>query len=92
MSLPKILHDFILVTAAKPETKSAGGLIIPDSAQEQQNRGTVVAMGPKVGLTSLISPEIGDVIEYGQYAFRELPHEGIDYLLIKETDVLFILK
>lgn len=89
-NFPKPLHDRIIVTAEKPETVTAGGIIIPESASEQQNRGYVMAIGPKVGKGSPVKIKVGDLVEYGEYAGNDISHEGIDYLIMRETDILFI--
>lgn len=84
------LHDRVLVKAAEAETKSAGGIIIPDTATEKPQRGTVVAVGsgkPEEPMTV----KVGDTVLYGKYAGTELQVEGVDYLIMRESDILAIV-
>ena len=92
-SLPIPMQDRLIVTKKKPESVSAGGLIIPEMALEKESQGIVVAVGPTVGKKDLSSviPKVGDKIFYGEYAGIPLPYEGEEYLIIKENDVLCIL-
>ena len=85
----KILAGKILVKPAAAEEKTSSGIIIPDTAQEKPQQGTVV----KVGVAKKDEPmeiKIGDVVLYGKYGGQDLTIEGDDYLLISQTDVLFI--
>jgi chaperonin GroES len=80
------LHDRVVVEPAPAEEKTAGGLIIPDTAKEKPQRGTVVAVGPgkKDEPTTL---KVGDVVLYGKYSGTEIQIDGKDYMIMKETDV-----
>ncbi len=81
------LADRILVAPAAAETKTSSGIIIPDTAKEKPQKGTVVAVGP--GTTDQpVTLQVGDVVLYGKYSGTELNHEGEDYLIMKESDVL----
>lgn len=81
------LADRILVAPAAAETKTSSGIIIPDTAKEKPQKGTVVAVGP--GTTEQpVTLQVGDVVLYGKYSGTELNHEGEDYLIMKESDVL----
>ena len=81
------LADRILVAPAAAETKTSSGIIIPDTAKEKPQKGTVVAVGP--GATDQpVTLQVGDVVLYGKYSGTELNHEGEDYLIMKESDVL----
>ena len=81
------LADRILVAPAAAETKTSSGIIIPDTAKENPQKGTVVAVGP--GTTDQpVTLQVGDVVLYGKYSGTELNHEGEDYLIMKESDVL----
>lgn len=84
------LADRVLVKAAEAETKTAGGIIIPDSAKEKPQRGTVVAAGPgkKDEPTTV---KVGDTILYGKYSGTELTVDGEDYLIMRESDIFAIL-
>jgi chaperonin GroES len=84
------LADRVLVKPAEAETKTAGGIIIPDSAKEKPQRGVVVAAGPgkKDEPTTV---KVGDTILYGKYSGTELQVEGVDYLIMRESDIFAIL-
>ncbi|MBP7389087.1 MAG: co-chaperone GroES [Chitinophagales bacterium] len=84
------LGDRVLVKPADAETKTAGGIIIPDSAKEKPQRGTVVAVGPgkKDEPTTV---KAGDTVLYGKYSGTELQVEGDDYLIMRESDIFAIL-
>lgn len=86
----KPLQDRVLVKPADAETKTAGGIIIPDSAKEKPQRGTVVAAGPgkKDEPTSV---KEGDTILYGKYSGTEIQIDGQDYLIMRESDIFAIL-
>ena len=83
----KPLADRVLVQPSSAETKTASGIIIPDSAQEKPQKGKVVAVGPGTK-ENPISLKIGDRILYGKYSGTELKHDGMDYLIMKESDIL----
>ena len=86
----KPLADRVLVEPAAAETKTSSGIIIPDTAKEKPQRGTVVAVGP--GTTeNPVKLSVGDTVLYGKYAGTELSHEGSDYLIMKEADILAIV-
>lgn len=90
-NLPRPLGPRILVSKDAAETVSFGGIIIPGIAQENTNRGVVLALGPEVGKESLKSPRIGDTVQFNEYAAVEIEHEGQEYLLVRENDILIIL-
>ncbi|GAO44315.1 co-chaperone GroES [Flavihumibacter petaseus] len=84
------LHDRVVVKPAPAEEKTAGGIIIPDTAKEKPQRGTVVAAGPgKKDEPTLV--KVGDTVLYGKYAGTELQLEGGDYLIMRESDILAIV-
>jgi len=86
----KPLADRVLVMPAPAETKTSSGIIIPDTAQEKPQRGTVVAVGngkPDEPMTV----KVGDSVLYGKYSGTELQHEGSDYLIMRESDIYAIL-
>ncbi len=85
----KILAGKILVKPKAAETKTASGIIIPDSAKEKPLQGEVVLVGAEKK-DEKMEVSIGDVVLYGKYAGTELNVEGVDYLLISQSDVLFI--
>ena len=86
----KPLADRVLVEPAAAETKTSSGIIIPDSAKEKPQKGTVVAVGSGTK-DNPITVTIGDSVLYGTYSGTELQHEGKDYLIMKESDILAIV-
>ena len=86
----KPLADRVLVEPAAAETKTSSGIIIPDTAKEKPQKGTVVAVG-KGTKDNPITVAVGDRVLYGKYAGTELQHEGKDYLIMKESDILAIV-
>ena len=85
----KILAGKILVQTQEAEEKTVSGIIIPDSAQEKPQVGTVVLVG--AGKTDEpMELKVGDVVFYGKYAGVELNVDDADYLLMSQTDVLYI--
>lgn len=86
----KPINDRVVVKPAPADTKTKGGIIIPDTAKEKPQRGEIVAVGPgKDGNAMTVSK--GDIVLYGKYAGQELNHEGEDYLIMREDDILVIL-
>lgn len=84
------LADRVLVEPAAAETKTAGGIIIPDTAKEKPMRGKIVAVGngkPDEPMTV----KVGDTVLYGKYAGTELSIDGKDYLIMKESDIYAIV-
>ncbi len=84
------INDRVSVKPAAAEETSKGGIIIPDTAKEKPQRGTVVAVGPgKDG--EAMTVKVNDVVLYGKYAGQEVSHQGEDFLIMKEDDILLIL-
>lgn len=84
------LADRVLIEANAAETTTASGIIIPDTAKEKPQEGTVIAVGPgKVDEPTTVKE--GDKVLYGKYAGSELKLDGKDYLIVKESDLLGIL-
>ena len=86
----KPLADRVIVEPAAAETKTASGIIIPDTAQEKPQRGTIVAAGngkPEEPMTV----KVGDNVLYGKYAGTEFKYEGKDYLIMRESDIFAII-
>ena|ERR1700712_969223 len=84
--------DRVVVEAAAAEEKTASGIIIPDTAKEKPQKGTVVAVGPGkyAELTGTIIPmayKLGDVVLYGKYAGTEITIDGKEYLIMRESDI-----
>ena len=85
------LADRVIIQQAEAETKTASGIIIPDTAKEKPQKGTVVAVG-KGTKENPITVSVGDTILYGKYAGTELKYNESDYLIMKESDILAIIK
>ena len=85
------LADKVIVQQAEAETKTASGIIIPDTAQEKPQKGNIVAVG-KGTKENPITVKVGDLVLYGKYAGTELKFEGEDFLIMKESDILAIIK
>jgi chaperonin GroES len=86
----KPLADRVLVEAAKAEEKTAGGIIIPDTAKEKPQRGKVIAVG--IGKKDEpLTVKIGDSVLYGKYAGTEINIEGKEFLIMRESDIFAIL-
>ncbi|MDA8947738.1 co-chaperone GroES [Flavobacteriaceae bacterium] len=86
----KPLADRVLIEPAAAETKTSSGIFIPDTAKEKPQKGTVVAVGTGTK-ENPITVSVGDSVLYGKYAGTELQHEGVDYLIMKESDILAIV-
>ncbi len=86
----KPLADRVLVVPAAAETKTSSGIIIPDTAKEKPQKGTVAAVGPGTK-DNPITVKVGDQVLYGKYAGNELQHDGVVYLMMKESDLLAIV-
>ena len=91
----KPLADRVVVEAAPAEEMSSGAIILPDTAQEKPQQGTVVAVGPgktnDSGKEVAMSVKKGDKILYGKYSGTEFAFEGTEYLIMRESDILAIL-
>jgi chaperonin GroES len=86
----KPINDRVVVKPHAAEGKTKGGIIIPDTAKEKPLKGEVVAVGPgKDG--NLMTVAVGDVVLYGKYAGQEMSYESVDYLIMREDDILIIL-
>ena len=86
----KPLADRVLVEPTAAETKTASGIIIPDTAKEKPQEGTVVAVG-NGKVDEPMTVKVGDKVLYGKYSGTELKIEGTDYLIVKESDLLGVL-
>lgn len=89
----ELFDDRVLVKPAAAEEKTAGGIIIPDTAKEKPQRGSVVAVGPgkyaeQTGSLIPMKQKVGDVILYGKYAGTEVSVDGEDYLIMRSSDIL----
>jgi len=90
------LHDRVLVRRLEAEEKSAGGIIIPDTAQEKPMQGQVIAVGPgarnEKGEIAALDVKEGDRILFGKWSGTEVKMDGEDMLIMKESDIMGILE
>ena len=84
------LHDRVLIKVLDSEEKTAGGIIIPDTAKEKPQKGVVVAVGSGTK-DNPITVKVGDTVLYGKYSGTELKFESNDYLIMRESDILAIV-
>jgi chaperonin GroES len=86
------LHDRVVVKRIDAEERSAGGIIIPDTAKEKPSQGEVVAVGPggrdEVGKLIPIDIEVGDRVLFGKWSGTEVKIDGQDLLIMKESDIM----
>ena len=85
----KPLADRVLIEPQEAQTKTAGGIYIPDTAKEKPQQGKVIAVGP--GKNEPMEVKAGDVVLYGKYAGTEVTVEDKKYLIVKQQDILAIL-
>ncbi len=84
------LADRVVVKAAEAEVKTKSGIIIPDTAKEKPQKGTVMAVG--VGKKDEpLTVKVGDTVLYGKYSGTEINIEGDDFLIMRESDILAII-
>ncbi|MDE0472889.1 MAG: co-chaperone GroES [Ekhidna sp.] len=86
----KPLADRVLVNPAAAEEKTASGIIIPDTAKEKPQQGTIIAIGSGKK-DEPINVKVGDQVLYGKYSGTEITIEGKDYLIMKESDIYGII-
>jgi chaperonin GroES len=90
------LHDRVVVKRIDAEEKSAGGIIIPDTAKEKPSQGEIVAVGPggrdENGKLIPIDLKTGEVVLFGKWSGTEVKIDGIDYLIMKESDIMGVLE
>lgn len=84
------LHDRVVIKPAPAEEKSAGGIIIPDTAKEKPQRGIVIASGPGKK-DEPVTVKKGDAVLYGKYSGTEIRIDGQDLLILREGDILAIV-
>lgn len=85
----KPLADRVLVKPAEAEQKTAGGIIIPDTAKEKPQKGTVIAVGPGKK-DEPMTVKVNDTVLYGKYSGTEIQLDGENYLIMKESDIYAI--
>ena len=90
------LHDRVLVKRLESEAKTAGGIILPDTAQEKPSEGEVVAVGSgnkaEDGTVTALDVAVGDKILFGKWSGTEVKFDGADYLIMQEKDIMGIIK
>jgi chaperonin GroES len=90
------LHDRVVVRRVDEDTKSKGGIIIPDTAQEKPMQGEVIAVGPggrdESGKLIPIDVKPGDTVIFGKWSGTEVKIEGVEYLIMKESDIMGVLQ
>ena len=90
------LHDRVLVRRVEAEEKTAGGIIIPDTAKEKPQEGEVIAVGPgardETGKVQPLDVKSGDRILFGKWSGTEVKLNGEDLLIMKESDILGVLE
>jgi chaperonin GroES len=84
------INDRVVIKPAEAEETSKGGIILPEQAKEKPQRGIVVAVGPGKD-DKAMTVKKDDVVLYGKYAGQEISHEGNDYIIMREDDILVIL-
>ncbi len=89
------LHDRVIVRRLEQEEKTAGGIIIPDTAKEKPVQGEVIAVGPGVrdNTGKLVTPDVkaGDLVLFGKWGGTEVKLDGEDFLIMKESDIMGII-
>ena len=89
------LHDRVVVKRIEAEEKTAGGIIIPDTAKEKPQQGEVVAVGPgrrdEAGKLIPIDVQAGDRVLFGKWSGTEVKIDGVEYLIMKESDIMGVL-
>ena len=90
------LHDRVVVKRIEAEERTAGGIIIPDTAKEKPQQGEVVAVGSggrdESGKLIPIDVKVGDRVLYGKWSGSDVKMDGIEYLIMKENDILGVLE
>ena len=89
------LHDRVVVERIDAEEKTAGGIIIPDTAKEKPQQGEVIAVGPggrdETGKLIPIDVKVGDRVLFGKWSGTEVKIDGVEYLIMKENDIMGVL-
>ena len=89
------LHDRVVVRRVEEETKTAGGIIIPDTAKEKPSQGEIIAVGPggrdESGKLIPIDLKAGDRVLFGKWSGTEVKLDGEDLLIMKESDIMGVI-
>jgi chaperonin GroES len=90
------LHDRVVVRRVEEDTKTKGGIIIPDTAQEKPMQGEVIAVGPgardEAGKLVPLDVKAGDYVLFGKWSGTEVKIDGVEYLIMKESDIMGVLE
>jgi chaperonin GroES len=90
------LHDRVVVRRIEAESKSAGGIIIPDTAKEKPQTGEITAVGPggrdEAGKLIPIDLKVGDTVLFGKWSGTEVKLDGVELLIMKESDIMGVLE
>jgi len=90
------LHDRVVVKRIDAEEKSAGGIIIPDSAREKPSQGEIIAVGPggrdEAGKLVPLDVQVGNRVLFGKWSGTEVKLDGVEYLIMKESDIMGVLE
>jgi len=90
------LHDRVVVKRIDAEEKSAGGIIIPDSAREKPSQGEIIAVGPggrdEAGKLVPLDVQVGNRVLFGKWSGTEVKIDGVEYLIMKESDIMGVLE
>ena len=90
------LHDRVVVKRVEEDTKTKGGIIIPDTAQEKPMQGEIIAVGPggrdEAGKLIPIDVKAGDIVLFGKWSGTEVKIDGTEYLIMKESDIMGVLE
>jgi chaperonin GroES len=90
------LHDRVVVKRIDAEEKSAGGIIIPDTAKEKPSQGEVIAVGPggrdESGKLVPVDVQVGNRVLFGKWSGTEVKIDGVEYLIMKESDIMGVIE
>ena len=90
------LHDRVVVRRIESEAKTAGGIIIPDTAKEKPQEGEIIAVGPgardEAGKLIPLDVKAGDLILFGKWSGTEVKINGVEYLIMKESDIMGVIE
>ncbi|MFO1170729.1 MAG: co-chaperone GroES [Hyphomicrobiaceae bacterium] len=90
------LHDRVVVKRVEEDTKTAGGIIIPDSATEKPMKGEIIAVGPggrdEKGERVALDVKAGDIVLFGKWSGTEVKIDGTEYLIMKESDIMGVIE
>ena len=90
LNIKRPLADRVIIEPAQAEEKTAGGIIIPDTAKEKPQKGIVLAVG-EGKKDEPMTVKVGETVLYGKYAGTEISVEGSDYLIMRESDIVAII-